>query len=45
MFAVPARPEAVAELEAAGADEVLFNLRTEPEDGTLRGLDRLAALL
>ncbi|MEV0668029.1 LLM class F420-dependent oxidoreductase [Actinomadura luteofluorescens] len=45
VFAVPGRPEAVAELEAAGADEVLFSLRTEPEDGTLRHLDRLAALL
>ncbi|MBB6393115.1 hypothetical protein BKA00_000029 [Actinomadura coerulea] len=33
MFAVPGRSEAVAELEAAGAD------------GTLRHLDRLAALL
>ncbi|NDU73563.1 TIGR03619 family F420-dependent LLM class oxidoreductase [Actinomadura sp. DSM 109109] len=45
VFGVPPRPEAVAELEAAGADEVLFHLRTRPEDGTLRGLDRLAALL
>lgn len=45
VFAAPGRPEAVAELEAAGADEVLFHLRTEPENDTLRNLDRLAALL
>ncbi|WP_243716452.1 LLM class F420-dependent oxidoreductase [Actinomadura darangshiensis] len=45
VFAVPAKGEVVADLEAAGVDEVLFNLKTEPEDDTLRDLDRLAALL
>lgn len=45
VFASPPQREAVAELEAAGVDEVLFNLKTEPEDDTLRTLDRLAELL
>ncbi|MEW2356150.1 LLM class F420-dependent oxidoreductase [Spirillospora sp. NPDC029432] len=45
MFGVPAKAEAVAELDEAGVDQVLFNLKTLPEDGTLAELDRLAALL
>ncbi|TYK48419.1 LLM class F420-dependent oxidoreductase [Actinomadura decatromicini] len=44
VFATPGRPEAVEELAAAGVDEVLFHLDTEPEADTLRNLDRLAAL-
>lgn len=44
VFATPAKREVVAELEAAGVDEVLFHLDTEPEDDTLRNLDRLAVL-
>jgi probable F420-dependent oxidoreductase len=45
VFGAPGRREAVAELEAAGVDEVLFNLKTEPEGDTLRYLDRLAELV
>jgi hypothetical protein len=45
VFGAPGRRETVAELAAAGVDEVLFNLRTEPEGDTLRYLDRLAELL
>lgn len=45
VFATPPKREAVAGLAEAGVDEVLFNLGTEPEDDTLRGLDRLAELL
>ncbi|MEO3827207.1 LLM class F420-dependent oxidoreductase [Actinomadura sp. B10D3] len=44
VFATPPKREAVAGLEEAGVDEVLFNLPTEPEDDTLRVLDRLAEL-
>ncbi|MFI0485180.1 LLM class F420-dependent oxidoreductase [Actinomadura sp. 9N215] len=44
VFATPAKPEAVARLEAAGVDEVLFHLDPGPEDGMLRDLDRFAAL-
>ncbi|TDC57326.1 LLM class F420-dependent oxidoreductase [Actinomadura sp. KC345] len=44
VFGVPRDPGAVEELEAAGVDELLFNLPTLPEDDTLRYLDRLAAL-
>lgn len=42
MFGVPPKPAVIAELEAAGVDEILFNLPTEPEDDTLRRLDRIA---
>ncbi|MFC5754256.1 LLM class F420-dependent oxidoreductase [Actinomadura rugatobispora] len=45
VFGVPAEAAVVAELEAAGADQALFNLKTLPEDGTLRELDELAGLL
>ncbi|MDL4771761.1 MULTISPECIES: LLM class F420-dependent oxidoreductase [Thermomonosporaceae] len=45
VFGTPPKPEIVAELDAAGADQVLFNLPTEPEDQTLARLDRLAGLL
>ncbi|GGV01886.1 LLM class F420-dependent oxidoreductase [Actinomadura cremea] len=45
VFGVPPRPEDVESLEAAGVDEVLFNLKTEPEEETLRRLDRLAQQL
>ncbi|MFC4906141.1 LLM class F420-dependent oxidoreductase [Actinomadura gamaensis] len=44
LFAVPPKPEVVAEIEAAGADQVLFDLPTQPEDETLRTLDKLAEL-
>ena len=44
VFGVPRDPEAVERLEAAGVDEVLFNLKTLPEADTLRHLDRLAEL-
>jgi hypothetical protein len=45
VFGAPGRREAIEELAAAGVDEVLFNLRTEPEPDTLRYLDRLAELV
>ncbi|WP_243725437.1 LLM class F420-dependent oxidoreductase [Actinomadura rubrisoli] len=45
VFAVPPKSEAIAELEDAGVGEVLFNLPTEPEDDTLRTLDRFTGLL
>jgi probable F420-dependent oxidoreductase len=45
VFGVPATAEAVAELDAAGVDQVLFNLRTLPRDATLGELDGLAELL
>ncbi len=45
MFSVPAKAEVVSELEAAGVDEVLFGLKTVPEDETHRILDRFAGLL
>ncbi|OLT11544.1 LLM class F420-dependent oxidoreductase [Actinomadura sp. CNU-125] len=45
VFGVPRSPRAVEELAAAGVDEVLFNLKTEPEADTLRRLDKLAELL
>ncbi|MEU1983027.1 LLM class F420-dependent oxidoreductase [Nocardia sp. NPDC019395] len=45
MFGVPPKPDIVAELAAAGVDEVLFNLPTEPETESLRHLDRLADLI
>ncbi|MEV5827548.1 LLM class F420-dependent oxidoreductase [Spirillospora sp. NPDC052242] len=45
VFAAPGKREAVEALADAGVDEVLFNLKTEPEDDTLRYLDRLAQLL
>ncbi|MFD0904232.1 LLM class F420-dependent oxidoreductase [Actinomadura sediminis] len=45
VFAVPGRREVVEALADAGVDEVLFNLKTEPEAETLRYLDRLADLL
>ncbi|MFC5186228.1 LLM class F420-dependent oxidoreductase [Actinomadura harenae] len=44
VFDVPRKAEAVDELEAAGVDEILFNLPTGPEDETLRTLDELAKL-
>jgi probable F420-dependent oxidoreductase len=45
LFGVPRDPGTVEELKDAGVDEVLFNLKTLPEDDTLRYLDRLAELL
>ena len=45
VYGAPGKREVIAELEAAGADEVLFQLATEPEDDTLRYLDKLAGLL
>src|SRR5690606_22672476 len=45
MFGVPAKAEVVSELEAAGVDEVMFGLKTVPEDETHRILDRFAGLL
>jgi probable F420-dependent oxidoreductase len=45
VFGVPPKPEAVEELEKAGVDQILFNLKTFPEPETLRELDRLADLL
>ncbi|MGP4027842.1 LLM class F420-dependent oxidoreductase [Actinomadura sp. 3N407] len=45
VFGVPPKAEAVAELEAAGVDEVLFGLKTVPEDDTRRLLDRLGGLV
>ncbi|MCP9954292.1 LLM class F420-dependent oxidoreductase [Actinomadura madurae] len=45
VFGTPPKGEVVAGLEEAGVDEVLFNLPTEPEDDTLRALDRLAELV
>ncbi|TDB92138.1 LLM class F420-dependent oxidoreductase [Actinomadura sp. 7K534] len=45
LFGVPRDPGTVEELRGAGVDEVLFNLKTLPEDDTLRYLDRLAELL
>jgi len=45
MFAVVPEPEIVAELTAAGVDEVLFDLPTQPETETLRRLDELAELV
>ncbi|MCP2339858.1 LLM class F420-dependent oxidoreductase [Actinomadura rupiterrae] len=44
LFAVPPKPEAVAEIQAAGADRILFDLPTLPEDETLAALDKLAEL-
>ncbi|MEV5569028.1 LLM class F420-dependent oxidoreductase [Spirillospora sp. NPDC052269] len=44
VFAVPPEDEVVAELEAAGVNEILFNLPTAPEDETLRTLDDLTKL-
>lgn len=45
MFAVVPQPEVVAELAAAGVDEVLFDLPTQPETDTLGRLDQLAELI
>ena len=45
VFGVPGDARVVAELEEAGADHVLFTLKTLPEEETLRELDRLAGLL
>jgi probable F420-dependent oxidoreductase len=45
VFGVPPKEEAVSELTDAGADHILFGLKTLPEAGTLRELDRLAELL
>lgn len=45
VFGAPARPQVIDELAAAGVDEVLFGLRTEPEADTLRRLDRIADLI
>ncbi|WP_433477751.1 LLM class F420-dependent oxidoreductase [Spirillospora sp. CA-142024] len=45
VFGVSPEREAVEDLAAAGADEALFNLKTAPEDDTLRDLDRLAGLV
>jgi probable F420-dependent oxidoreductase len=45
VFAVPAEPEAVADLAAAGADRVLFDLPTAPERETLGRLDEFAKLI
>jgi probable F420-dependent oxidoreductase len=45
VFGVAPKPENVAELRAAGVDQILFNLPTEPEDATLARLDEIAALI
>ncbi|WP_030164600.1 LLM class F420-dependent oxidoreductase [Spirillospora albida] len=45
LFGVPPKPAVIAELEAAGVTEILFNLPTEPADDTLRRLDRIAGVL
>ena len=45
MFGVPPEPGIVAELAAAGVDEALFNLPTQPETESLRHLDRFAELI
>ncbi|SEF79189.1 probable F420-dependent oxidoreductase, Rv2161c family [Thermomonospora echinospora] len=45
VFGVPPKQEAVAELSAAGVDQVLFNLPTEPEEPTLTRLDKIAKLI
>lgn len=45
MFAVVPESEIIAELTAAGVDEVLFDLPTQPEAETLRRLDELAELI
>jgi len=44
MLAVVPEPEIVAELAAAGVDEVSFDLPHQPETDTLRRLDQLAEL-
>ncbi|HEX2313307.1 MAG TPA: LLM class F420-dependent oxidoreductase [Thermomonospora sp.] len=45
VFGVPPKAEVVEDLRAAGVDEVLFNLPTEPADATLARLDKIAGLL
>ncbi|MEU5877945.1 LLM class F420-dependent oxidoreductase [Spirillospora sp. NPDC047279] len=45
LFGVVPKPEIVAELRDAGADEILFNLPTEPAAETLARLDRMAELI
>jgi probable F420-dependent oxidoreductase len=45
VFAVAADPEVVAGLAAAGADRVLFNLPTAPEDETLDTLDQIVKVI
>ena len=45
VFGAVPKPEVVAEIEAAGADHVLFNLPTEPEPETLARLDGIATLI
>ncbi|WP_433326983.1 LLM class F420-dependent oxidoreductase [Spirillospora sp. CA-294931] len=45
LFSVPPKPAVIEELDAAGADRLLFNLPTEPEAATLERLDALARLL
>jgi probable F420-dependent oxidoreductase len=45
VFAAPPKAEVVADLEAAGVDQVLFNLPTEPEAETLARLDGMAGLI
>ncbi|MQY03151.1 LLM class F420-dependent oxidoreductase [Actinomadura macrotermitis] len=45
VFGVTPKAQIVADMEAAGADRVLFNLPTEPEAATLARLDEMAKLL
>jgi alkanesulfonate monooxygenase SsuD/methylene tetrahydromethanopterin reductase-like flavin-dependent oxidoreductase (luciferase family) len=45
VFGAPAKVDAVGELKDAGVDHILFNLKTLPEEDTLRELDRLATCL
>ncbi len=45
VHAAAPEPEVVADLTEAGADEITFNLPTEPRDETLRRLDQMAKLL
>ncbi|REE98953.1 LLM class F420-dependent oxidoreductase [Thermomonospora umbrina] len=45
VFGAPPRPDVVDELRAAGVDEVLFGLPTEPTDATLVRLDKIADLI
>ncbi len=44
-YAARAKPDAVEQLTAAGVDEILFYLPTEPIDPTLARLDRLSQLI
>jgi probable F420-dependent oxidoreductase len=45
IFSAVPKPEIVESLAAAGVDEILFHLPTEPEPATLARLDEMAQLL